>query len=230
MIHAWPRLSLFLLCAGLAGTPAFAEPLPAPMPEPPKLPAPGGPVAIPYPDPDPQPPKCPLPICLPKPVATFQAAGAPPIEIQSLQWLAADQGVATSDPQEGGEIAGTVGAMSSGRTTSDPQEGGEVAGTVGARSTGRAAKRVPKAHVSEMTVSKVSDKASATLLRPVSSGRGKVKVTVLMNACVKGQHIPEGTVTMRGASYDLRGIDVLDCVHSDGNTDTCTLSYESVTG
>lgn len=208
MIHAWPRLSLFLLCAGLAGTPAFAEPLPAPMPGPPKVPAPGGPVAIPYPDPDPQPPKCPLPICLPKPVATFQAAGAPPIEIQSLQWLADDQGVATSDPQEGGEVAGTVGA----------------------RSAGRAAKRVPKAHVSEMTVTKVSDKASATLLRPVSSGRGKVKVTVLMNACVKGQHIPEGTVTMRGASYDLRGIDVLDCVHSDGNTDTCTLSYESVTG
>ena len=117
-----------------------------------------------------------------------------------------------------------------GRTTSDPQEGGEVAGTVDSMKAVRAGKRVPKAHISEMTVSKASDKASATLLRPASSEKGKVKVTVLANACVKGQHIPEGTVTMRGVSYALHDIDVLECVHSDANTDTCTLSYQSVTG
>jgi type VI protein secretion system component Hcp len=195
------RLCVLFLATAAVAAPALAEPVAVS-----KTPAPPSQVPMPYPDP--QPPKCPHMFCLPKSVGTLQIEGRAPIDVQAVSWQAGEQVVdrATSDPQEGGEVVSGAGQMA-------PAKGTRRPGNV---------------NVSEIPVVKLSDKASATLATPVAR-KGKVKVSVLMGACATGEHFKSATVTLRGTTYGLHDVGVLECSHSGDNTDTCTLSYESVT-
>ncbi len=100
---------------------------------------------------------------------------------------------------------------------SDPEEGGEVS----------AAKSKGHPKVSDITVMKTTDKASAALSAAEPPPSGTARVTVALHACVKGTHIKEATIVHRSSRYTLHDVDVDDCVDS-GDTTTCTLSYQGL--
>jgi hypothetical protein len=155
-------------------------------------------------------------------------ASATPIQVQALSW--------SSDPEEGGQVY-----------SADPEEGGEVvrpadpATALARRKAGHGQDVVPAAP-SPVAVpypnTASRDAASGlptgkrmhkpyTLMEPVAK-KGTVKVSVLAGACVKGQHFPEATITMRRGSYHLQDVDVAGCTANGDGTDTCTLNYASI--
>lgn len=187
-------------------------------------------------------------------VAATPEAPATSIQVQALAWRSAElEPLKSADPQEGGQVysadpeeGGEVVRSTDPTTTiiqrkaghgqdeisksapvvysADPQEGGQIVGTADAETAQRS-----KVRIHEMNVTKLKDVASANLAEPVAK-KGTVKVSVLAGSCVKGQHFPEATITMRKGSYHLRDVDVAGCTTNGDNTDTCTLTYASLEG
>jgi type VI protein secretion system component Hcp len=239
-----PRLRRFSVAAAilvLTAPPVRAEPPPS---------VPPSPRPMPYPNIAARDPATGLPTGkrMHKPIL----AAPRTIETLSLSWGRAGQpSVASSDPQEGGEVAAarpvtSADPMAGGQLKSaDPEEGGEVtaAAKVGssrpiagsaelsnhlsnhldAQAPGGAT--VAKVKVSDLNVTKHIDVSSAKLAEPAPAGTATV--TVARGACATGQHIPEVKLTMRGKVYDLHDVDVSACTES-GETSTCTLSYASI--
>lgn len=185
-------------------------------------------------------------------VVASPGAPATPIQVQVLSWGSAElEPLKSADPQEGGQVysadpqeGGQVIRPTDPTTTivhrkaghgqdeisksapvvysADPQEGGQVVGTADVETAQRS-----KVRIREMHVTKLKDVASANLATPVAK-KGAVKVSVLAGKCVKGQHFPEATITMRTGSYHLHDVDVAGCTTNGDNTDTCTLTYASL--
>lgn len=232
MIQALSRLSRILFASALVFAPPAVPALAAVAPQATALPE---------------------PICIPWILCHIKRPGSLTIgegsdraqkTIQLLSWswgVAAPRPQAmraSSDPEEGGQVAGTV-------YTSDPQEGGEIAA--------RTVRKPSRPSVSELTVSKKTDVASPTLMRSSSGGAaepgklevpnmktsagpaeptpsGTLTIVVARGSCASGQHLPEVKLTARERSYMLRDVDVTGCSDSGDTTDTCTLTYKSVAG
>jgi hypothetical protein len=256
MVRAFPHLRLVLFAGVLAVAPGFsAGSAAAPQ-------AASGSLT-------PEPICIPWFLCHPMEPATLQLSGAAaadsggegPIEVRAWRWGKVPiepAGVATSDPQEGGEVTGGIatsdpqegGEVTGGIATSDPQEGGEVVkdvtevapATTSARRGGKA-----KVSIGEIAVVKQSDSSTSKLaVRPLgvrTPGRleqpdvkgwiapppsGAVTIVVARGACASGKHFPAVMLTTRSRAYTLKDVEVLACTPTADGTDTCTLSYASL--
>jgi type VI protein secretion system component Hcp len=217
MYRALPRLSRFLLASALVFAPS---PSAAAMTEPAPTTDAIGRAPIP----------CWPPIkCLLKydagvaGPAFLQSAEGQPIEVLAWDWRApGTPSVASSDPQEGGEVVSGV----------------DSSATAEARSRKRGA---GGASLGEITPTKKADKASPILMSKGSGGTageqveeplpaGTLTVRLARGAATKGKHFPEVTLTARGRAYRLRDVVVTECAATGENTDTCTLSYQGLGG
>lgn len=129
--------------------------------------------------------------------------------------------------------------------TSDPQEGGEVV----ARDAPRKKLR-DKVVISEMPVTKQMDSSTPKILSAAPSNNaheeetiefprlmaaepaasGTVTILVARKACASGTHFPSATLSVRGRTYTLRDVDVTSCTEAGPDSDACTLRYSSVAG
>jgi type VI protein secretion system component Hcp len=216
MIHALPRLSRILFASALVLVPPAAPALAA-----------GAPQQTAVPE----------PICIPWIICHIKLPGRLTVndggqgqkDIELLSWSWGASGAARPPM----------------RASSDPEEGGEIAA--------RTVQKPARPSVSELTVSKKTDVASPTLLRSANGGAagpGKVEypnvqasagpsepppsgtltIVVARGSCASGKHLPEVKLSSRGRTYTLHDVDVTACADSGQNTDTCTLSYGSVAG
>jgi len=245
-----PRIGFASAAAILlaAGTMTSAKPVPTP----PLIPKPAGPMPVPYPDPPPPPvPECPYSLC-PKAAGTLQfAGGASTIEVESFSWGAGGPTtVNTSDPQEGGQIARTKPKISeipivklkdkssSNLATSDPQEGGEVAG----RKAGGTQQDYPIISRGEGVKSVIPFENSVSSPRDVASGqasgkrqhkpltmtRGSLDVTMPDGVCVAGAHYPAVTLRSGDTAYEMSDVTVASCTPvatAKGKKDKAKLDY-----
>lgn len=251
-------ISKILLAAlAMPAAPALAEPVPLPPPSPP-----AGPVPVPYPNPEPPPtPECPASLC-PKLGATLQLGpgGGATMEVESFSWgdtsdrqAAAD----TSDPQEGGQVAGTV-------ASSDPQEGGEVAASAGRKAGGgppeyaAPKRRLPgmnksgdvvlkrgvigsgapvKSAIPTYEVTSPRDVATGQASGkrqhgPISMTRGSLTVLIPYGACIAGARYPAVTLQTDSHVYSLQDVTVASCAPAataKGKKDKAKLDYMIVT-
>ena len=229
MARALPRLAHILLASGLV-----VAPLPFAAATAEQAPTTGAIDRVPFP--------CWPPIkCLLKNdsrvagPASLQTAGGEQIEVLAWSWRAPGAPSAdSSDPQEGGEVAGGVDSVAAAE----------------ARTRKRGAGR---ASVSEITPTKKSDKSSTVIFsRPgggtavpgkieypnlkVGAGEevdeplpaGTLTIRLARGAAAKGKHFPEVTLMAKGQAYRLQDVMVTECAATGENTDTCTLSYQGL--
>jgi type VI protein secretion system component Hcp len=131
--------------------------------------------------------------------------------------------------------------------TSDPQEGGEVVARDAPRKKVRSS-----VSVNEIPVTKQMDSSSPKVLSATPSGNaheeetiefprvmaaapapapsGTVTILVARNACASGTHLPDVKLSARGRTYTLSDVDVLSCTAAGADSDSCTLRYSSVSG
>jgi hypothetical protein len=176
------------------------------------------------------------------------------IEIESFSWgAAADQppDVATSDPQEGGEIATVAGHAAAGDTsdpqeggqvyTADPQEGGQIA-VAGRKAGGTQTETLERATSRGERVKSVIPQQSITTPRDSASGlatgkrqhmpirvrQGSVELTMPEGVCVAGAHYPAVTLRSGDQAYEMRDVTVASCTPvatAKGKKDKAKLDY-----
>jgi hypothetical protein len=144
------------------------------------------------------------------------------IEIESFSWgAAADQppDVATSDPQEGGQVA--VAGRKAGGTQTETLE----------RATSRG-ERV-KSVIPQQSITTPRDSASglATGKRqhmPIRVRQGSVELTMPEGVCVAGAHYPAVTLRSGDQAYEMRDVTVASCTPvatAKGKKDKAKLDY-----
>lgn len=185
------------------------------------------------------------------PALAQSAAQGQVIEVQSVSWAAA-----TSDPQEGGEVARSGGGHSMlGASDRKFRPGRPTYGNI---SFGSSAKAESKPSVSEIPVTKQMDVSSSKLSAAPSGGgaiepgkleipnlradvaasvavndpppAGTATITVARGTCTSGQHLPEVKLRLGTRSITLRDVDVSNCADVGADSQTCTLTYASLGG